>query len=261
MSEETRKVLEMVSQSTTTNESRSGLAVNRLARLAGLLYLILIPTSGVAFGLGQFLMAGNSAAAFARIQASHTLFRLAIVIGAVGFIDYLLLGLVLYKLLHPVGKAAAATMLAFVAVSVPVSLAAIARWVDVLSLLQSADSFSADTLHTQVMLALRGYNNLILVSAIFWGLWLIPLGWLVVRSGFLPRAIGVLLMLGSAFYVMAFAGPVFDPRYAETLVARIVGIASGIPGILGELATCLWLLIVGVRDQGATGKPRGEYDS
>lgn len=148
-----------------------------------MLYLILIPTSGVAYGVGKLLMAGDAAAAFARIQASLTLFRLAILLGAVGYINYLLLALVLYKLLHAVGKAAATTMVALVAVSVPVSLAAVARWVDVLSLLQSADSLSADTLHTQVMLALRGYNNLFQVSAIFWGLWLIPLGWLIVRSG------------------------------------------------------------------------------
>jgi hypothetical protein len=232
--------------------------MKRVARLTGLLYLILFPTSGVAYGISQLLMERGAAGALAWIQSNPTLFKLAIILGTVGYIDYLLLALAFHKLLHPVGKVAAQTMLAFVAISVPVSLAAIARWMDVLSLLESADSLNAETLRTQVLLAVHGYNNLFQVSAIFWGLWLIPLGWLVMRSGFLPRAIGVMLMLGSVFYVMGFIGPVFSSSYPATLVARIVGIASGIPGLLGgEVAICLWLLIVGVRDQRATERPLG----
>jgi uncharacterized protein DUF4386 len=236
----------------------SEFSMKRLARLTGLLYLILFPTSGVAFGISQLLMERGAAGAFAWIQTNPALFKLAIVLGAVGYIDYLLLALAFYKLLHSVGKVAAATMLAFVAVSVPVSLAAIAHWLDVLSLLESADSLNAETLRTQVLLAVHGYNNLFQVSVIFWGLWLIPLGWLVMRSGFLPRVIGMMLMLGSVMYVMGFIGPVFSSSYPATLVARIVGIASGIPGLLGgELAICLWLLIVGVRDPGVTERPLG----
>lgn len=238
--------------------TRAEFSVKRVARLTGLLYLILFPTSGVAYGISQLLMQHGPAGALAWIQTNPVLFKLAIILGTFGYIDYLLLALAFYKLLHPVGKTAAATMLAFVAVSVPVSLAAIARWVDVLSLLENADSLNPETLRTQVLLAVHGYNNLFQVSAVFWGLWLIPLGWLVVRSGFLPRAIGVMLMLGSVLYVMGFIGPVFSSSYPATLAARIIGIASGIPGFIGgELAICLWLLIVGVRDPGATEEPFG----
>src|SRR5215831_5823086 len=228
----------------------------RVARLTGLLYLILFPTSGVAYGISQLLMERGAAGAFAWIQMNPTLFKLAIILGTAGYIDFLLLALAFYKLLHPVGKTAAATMLGFVAVSVPVSLAAIARWLDVLSLLENADNLNPETLRTQVQLAVHGYNNLFQVSAVFWGLWLIPLGWLVMRSRFLPRAIGVMLMLGSVLYVMGFIGPVFSSSYPATRVVGIVGIASGIPGLLGgELAICLWLLIVGVHDSGAIERP------
>jgi hypothetical protein len=249
----------VMTKSNIATATSADFSTKRVARLTGLLYLILFPTSGVAYGISQLLMEQRGASgAFAWIQMNLALFKLAIILGVVGYIDYLLLALAFYKLLHPVGKVAAATMLAFVAISVPVSLAAIARWLDVLSLLQSADSLNADTLRDQVLLAVHGYNNLFQVSAIFWGLWLIPLGWLVMRSGFLPRAIGGMLMLGSVFYVMGFIGPVFSSSYPATLIARIVGIASGIPGLLGgELAICLWLLIVGVRDPGATKRPLG----
>jgi hypothetical protein len=139
-------------------------------------------------------------------------------------------------------------MLAFVATSVPLSLAAVARQVDVLSLLGSGQRLlppGGDQLPLQVMLALHSADKLFLVTTIFSGLWLIPLGWLVFRSGFVPRALGVLLMLGSFFYVSTFVGTVFDLNYANTLFARVVGISTGIPGVLGELGTALWLLIVG----------------
>src|SRR5262249_48156052 len=149
-------------------------AMKRVARLTGLLYLILFPTSGVAYGISQLLMNRGAAGAFSWIHTNPALFKVAILLAAVGYIDYLLLALAFYKLLHLVGKVAAATMLAFVAVSVPVSLAAIGRWLDVLSLLESAESLNADTLRTQVLLAVHGYNNLFQVSVIFWGLWLIP---------------------------------------------------------------------------------------
>ena len=87
----------------------------RVARLTGLLYLILFPTSGVAYGISQLLMERGAAGAFAWIQMNPTLFKLAIILGAISYIDYLLLALAFYKLLHPVGKMAAETMLAFVA--------------------------------------------------------------------------------------------------------------------------------------------------
>lgn len=226
---------------------------DKLARLGGLVYLILLPTCGFGmFGAARLVVAGNPAATLANIQASRTLFELAILLGAVGFIDFLVVGLVLYKLFSPVGKGAASLMLIFVAASVPLSLAAIARRIDVLSLLDAARGVSAlggDQLQVQVMLALHSSDNLMRISLIFWGLWLFPLGWLMFRSGFAPRALGVLLMLGGLWYVSIFVGTVFDPAYESTLFARIVGIVSGIPGQFGELGTALWLLIMGARER------------
>src|SRR5262249_35723325 len=126
-------------------------SMKQIARITGLLYLILIPTTGVAYGISQLLMERGATGALAWIQSNPALFKLAIILGAVGYIDYLLLGLAFYKLLHPVGKLAAATMLALVAVSVPIALAAIARWLDVLSLLSAADGLGPETLRTQVL--------------------------------------------------------------------------------------------------------------
>jgi hypothetical protein len=233
---------------------------NRLARFAGLLYLILLPTCGFGmFGAGRLVVAGNPSATFANIQTSRTLFELAILSGAVGFIDFLIVGLVFHRLFGPVSKSAANLMLAFVAVSVPLSLAALARRLDVLPLLDAARGLfviGGDQLPAQVMLALNGSDNLMRMSLIFWGLWLFPLGWLMFRSGFAPRALGVLLILGGFWYVCIFIGGVFNPAYESTLFARIVGFVSGIPGQIGELGTALWLLIMGARERNTAVETR-----
>ena len=244
----TATVMETAGKFTAPVRSEPDLLASKLARLSGFLYLISLPTLGVPFGVGQFLTSGDPRAALARIEAHLPLFRLVTVISVIGFIDYLLLALVLYKLLHQAGKTAATAMLALVAVSVPVSLSAVARWMDVLAFLGNPDRVGSEVLQGQIMIALRGYNSLISISAIFWGLWLIPFGWLVLRSGIMPRVIGILLMLGSVFYVASFVGTIFDPGYASTLTARIIGFASGLPSTVGgELAACLWLLIAGAR--------------
>ena len=220
---------------------------NKLARLAGLLYLILLPTTGLWYGTGRSLMAGDAAATLAKVQSSRTLFEIAIVAGAAGYVDYLIMGLVFYQLFRFVSKRAASLLLAFVAASVPLSLAAVARQIDVLSLLDGAPAFGSDQLQIQVIQALHSSNSLFLMTNIFSGLWLFPLGWLMFRSGFAPRILYIMLMLGGFFYVLGFAGPVFNADYENTVVGRIVGISCGIPGVIGELGTGLWLLIRGTR--------------
>lgn len=232
---------------------------DKLARLAGLLYLLLLPIAGFGFfGAAPLVVAGDSAATLGHIQASRTLFEFTILLGAAAFVLYLVVALVLYKLFSPVGKGAASLMLAFAAASVPLSLAALARRSDVLSLLDAGRVLSAlggGYLQTQVMLALQSSDNLMRMSVIFWGLWLFPLGWLVFRSSFVPKVLGVLLILGGFFYVFAFGGAVLNPAYDTTLFARIVGIISGIPDLTGELGLGLWLLIMGARDRKTAVRP------
>ena len=225
-------------------------ADDKLARLAGLLYALTLPTTGLWYGTGRSLTAGDASTVLANLEASRALFELSIVAGAVGAVIHLVLVLMLYRLFRPVGERAATLMLAFLAASVPLSLAAVARQIDILALLDGTRGLStlgSEQIQTQVMLAIRGYDSLFLTSAIFWGLWLLPLGWLILRCGFIPRVLGFLVLLGAPFYLLAFAGPVFDPAYQESLLASIVGIASGIPDLVGEVGTALWLLIMGKR--------------
>jgi Domain of unknown function (DUF4386) len=221
------------------------------ARLAGLLYLILLLTAGPAYFSGRLGVTGDAAGTLAGIQAGRTLFEVMIIAGVVGFVDYLILAAVLYRVFSRVGKNAATLMLIFVVASVPLSLAALARRTDVLSLLDGAKDLglSGDQLAAQVMLAMRSANGLMQLSIIFWGLWLFPLGWLILRSGFVPKVLGILLMVGGFFYILAFVGTVIEPAYDSTLFARIVGIISGVPDMVGELGTGLWLLVKGASNR------------
>lgn len=232
---------------------------DKLARLAGLLYLLLLPLAGFGFfGAARLVVAGDPAATLANIQASRTLFEFTIVVGAAGFVGYLVVALMLYTLFSDVSKGAAALMLAFAAVSVPISLAALSRRGDVLSLLDMGRALSAaggDALQVQVMLALQSSDSLMRMSVIFWGLWLFPLGWLVFRSGIAPRPLGVMLIVGGFFYVFAFGGTVLNPAYDTTLFGRITGIVSGVPDMLGELGLGLWLLVTGARGRKAAVHP------
>jgi hypothetical protein len=227
---------------------------DKLARAAGLLYFILLPTAGPAVFSGQLAVAGDAATTLANLQAGRFVFEILIVLGAIGFIDWLVIGVLFHRLFGPSSKTAANLMQMFIVASVMLGLAAFAKRMDVLYLLDSGSLLSADEMQMQVMFALNSSHHLMLASIIFWGLWLFPLGWLVLRSGFVPKVLGFLLILGGVWYVFAFVGTVFDPGYQNTLLARVLGIVSGIPSLVGELGTALWLLIMGARGQNATAR-------
>jgi len=126
-------------------------------------------------------------------------FRLSIVVGFAGYTLFLLLPLVLYKLLSPVNKTHAVLMVALSAVSVPISLVNLLNKLAVLTLIGDAtyrNVYSSGQLEGQVMFHLDSYSNGNMVASLFWGLWLLPFGYLVFKSGFLPKIIGVLLMFG-----------------------------------------------------------------
>ena len=216
----------------------------KTARTAGFLYLIVVVTGifNLIYVPSQLNVPGNALATVNNILASESLFRLGIVSGLVCYTVFLLLPFVLYKLLKPVDRNLAVLMVVFAVVTVPISLVSIVNKLDVLSLLSGADylqAFEADQLHAKVMLSLRAYSNGLLVSQIFWGLWLFPFGYLVFKSGFLPRILGILLMMGCFSYLISFFGRSLFP---ETVMPGFIML----PASIGEIGTCLWLIIMGV---------------
>lgn len=224
---------------------------NSIARLAGALYLLLIAAGFfyLKYVPSKLINWGNPAATVSNITSSETLFRFGILVGLIGYLLFLILPLVLHQLLSSVNKTHAILMVILAGISVPISFANMVNNFDVLTLIDG-DTYSkvlgADKLQTQLMLHLESYSSGNMLASIFWGLWLFPLGYLVFKSGFLPKVIGLLLMMGCFGYVFNFAGHLlFAHQYSKTGIGTIITI----PGSLGELSICLWLLIVGVKDK------------
>lgn len=229
---------------------------HRSARVAGLIYLIVVVTG--TFNLGyvpsQLIVQGEVAATMANIVAAEPLFRLGIVAGLVCYTAFLFLPFALYRLLRATHQGAAVLMVALAVVSVPISFVNLLNRFETLSLLRRADylqAFSTAQLQAQMMLSLDAYRNGLLVSEIFWGLWLLPFGYLVFKSGFLPRILGILLMMGCFGYLIDFFGSALFPGYAASILASY----ATLPASLGEIGTCLWLLIVGVHAPKKAGAP------
>ncbi|HSJ79131.1 MAG TPA: DUF4386 domain-containing protein [Erythrobacter sp.] len=230
------------------NGNSAARSEHRLARIAGILYLLLFPTAAPGIMSGQMAVAESPEATLAGIEAGQTMFAVTTVLGVAGFIVFLLLAYALRRLFHSRGPVLADVMLLLVIASIGPGLAAMAYRVDILVLLAQTGGVPAlapRELADTVALSLAGSNNAMQLAVIFWGLWLFPLGLLAYRSTFVPSAIGVLLMIGSPFYVLAFLGGVFDWASQYPALLMIVGVVFGIPTMLGEFGIALWLAIKG----------------
>jgi hypothetical protein len=217
-------------------------------RTAGLIYLIVIATGilSLAFVPSQLIVSGDAARTVENIAASQGLFRFDIVAGFICYVAFLFLPLAFYRLLSHVSLSGAVLMVLLAVVSVPIALGNLVNKLDVLTLLSGKAylaNYSADQLNAAVMLSLARYDSGVLVAKIFWGLWLLPLGYLVFRSGLLPKVLGILLMLGCFGYLVDVFGATLLSEYSSTNIARF----ARLPASIGEIGTCLWLVIFGAR--------------
>lgn len=222
---------------------------SKTARIAGLLYLIVVLCGilSLAYVPSVIETSKDGATLVAAIRSHETLFRLGIAAGLICYTAFLLLPLVLYRLLAPFGQNAAIAMVALATASVPIAFANMIYRINVLSLLGDEPGLAgltAAALEMQVLLSLESYWNGIFILKIFWGLWLLPFGWLLFRSRLIPRIFGVLLMAGCFGYLVAFFGRLLMPEFAELSFAGYISL----PGSIGEIGTCLWLLIMGARE-------------
>jgi len=216
------------------------------ARVAGLLYLLIAITGPfvLLYVPGKLFVPGDASATANNILAHVTLFKAYIVVGLLSELFFIALVLALYRLLHDVSRELAIVMVVLVLIDAPMAFLSVANQVATLAIVQGADFLSAFDQPQRNALAtlLINIDKLGLpVSEIFWGLWLLPLGLLVYRSSFLPRFLGVWLLInGIAYVIISFTG---------ILVPQHVGIVNTIafPILFGELAFMLWLVIIGAR--------------
>lgn len=215
-------------------------SINRTARLAGGLYLALMPFGffGIIYVPSVLLVPGDAATTSRNIMASEWLFRSGTVSHLIGQIIFIFLVLALYRLLKPVNKDHAVLMVVLVLLGIPIAFLNEVNHLAALRLLSSADdgAFTSTQLHAQAMLFLDMRRSGIFVTQVFWGLWLVPLGFLVFRSGFLPKLLGTLLVIAGAGYLIDSGTQLLFPGVATI----------GQFTFIGELLFPLWLLIKGV---------------
>lgn len=218
---------------------------SRCARWAGLTYLVVIVTGFFSLGYvpGKIAAPGNPQAMLANIVSHEALFRAGIASFMVEQVAFLLLPLLLFRLLSTVNRVAAVAMVAMAVTAVPIALVGVAYRLDALWLLTGAGALPTDTVNAMARLSLSSYGHAIFVANLFWGLWLLPFGYLVFKSGMLPRVFGILLILGAAGYLVDVFADLLLPLYAESTFSNYVHL----PAVLGEVGICLWLLVMGVR--------------
>ena len=218
------------------------------ARTAGLIYLVVVLTGIVSLGYipSHYINMNDAEFTFLQLIGNGLGFRIGIAAGFICYIAFLFLPLALYRLLSHVNRNAALLMVILAVVSVPISLLNLTNKLDILSILNLdayGTSMTQEQVQTAIMLSLEKYNNGIVIAKIFWGLWLLPFGYLVFKSNMLPKLLGVFLILGCFGYLIDVFGRTLFPEFPQSIFGGYVTS----PASIGEIGTCLWLLIFGVR--------------
>lgn len=216
------------------------------ARIAGVLYLIIFIVAPFAFEFGRtsVVVPGDAAATVDNIMASESVFRIGMVAESVVVLVEIVLAAILYVLLKPVSKVLSlATAFSRLAEAV-VQAVNLLTAVPALLLLGGAGYltvFEPAQVNALVLLFVDLNAFGILVWGVAFGFHLLLLGYLVYKSGFWPRILGILLLLAGLGYLAQSYGHMLAPQYDELLVTIVI--AAAVPG---ELAFTLWLLIRGV---------------
>jgi len=215
------------------------------ARRAGVVYFVMSAAGAPALlYLPRFVVAGDAAATARNIANGEQLYRLLMLGSLVGSTLFVVLGWSLYHLFEHVDRRQALLMLLLVLVSATLGIVDVALLSPPLVLRTQAGALSAFTSPQRdalsfALLKIRSVE--LAANESLWGWWLVPFGLLVIRSGFIPKIIGVFLLVASVGYVAMSTASIAFPAYVAA-VDRV-----GMILIQGELTVILWLLIKGAR--------------
>lgn len=215
-------------------------ATRRTARVAGGLYLSLVPLGIISFVYvpSRVVVAGNAAATASNIVESEWVFRLGTASHLLSQVIVVFLALALYRLLRPVNPDRAIAMAVLALLCVPISFVAEVNALGAAQILTSVGEVEATVgpRDAQAMQLLSMQRSGVLLAQVFWGLWMIPLAALIYRSGFLPRWLSAPVLIASAGYLLDSSAHVLLPGRAT--MSQFTAI--------GELVLPLWLLAKGV---------------
>lgn len=213
-------------------------SIKHLARLTGATYLLMIPFGilGILYVPNAILVTDDMVTTVSNVIANKQMFHFSIFASLVVQLIQIVLVLLLYKLLSHASKTAGIFMIAFIIPAVSIAMLNEVSLLAVGSLVSGAAyaaSFTAEQIQELVGLLFEIHQSGVFIAQIFWGIWLFPMGYLAYHSGYIPRIIGVLLMIGCFGYLTDSILFVLDVD---------VGFTVSEFTFLGEVLLPLWLV-------------------
>jgi hypothetical protein len=223
-------------------------AILRRSRIAGLWYLAMAITGpiGILIIPSALVVDGDAAATAAKLAASSSLWRLGILAYLISQLVFIPIVLSFRSLFASVDRALARLMTALVVAAVPLAILNLLGYAAPLLILDGGymAAFSQAQREALALLSIDLMRQGEILVGFFWGLWLLPLGILVWKSGWFPKVFAILLCLGGLGYLVdgtvALIAPAVRPAIAP---------AIGVTGFVGEVPFLLWLLIRGARSR------------
>jgi hypothetical protein len=209
------------------------------ARIAGLIGLIVLTTGSYAYTVSAKIIDYNDSLITAEnfINFEST-FRLGFVSGLLMQVIFIFYAIALYRLLSPINKLMSTLMMIFVLIPIPIFL---------INQLNQFEGFlfAQNQMNDNMMTALQLHKQGGYIVSIFYGLWLFPLGYLIFKSGFLPKLLGILLMIGCLGYLISFIQGYLFPNLVNTLWTNPFLVFTHI----SEILLMLWLIVMGVNKE------------
>jgi hypothetical protein len=220
----------------------------KIARMAGLWYLLFVifGAFGTMYVDSAVYVSGDAEATAGNILASGSIFRLGLAVAIAGYVCFLLTANALYKLFKPTDSHPARLMLIFVIVGVSISI--LSKTVShsaVLLLLNGSEylsTFDASQRHALAMMFFDVNKHVEMILSVFSGLWLLPTGLLILKSGLIPKVIGMLLIVACFCWIADALVFILFPNSPEIIRTALHAVVS-----LAEVSFILWLLIKGVK--------------
>ena len=228
-------------------------SLNAKARFAGFMYLLLMLSAPWSLLLlpSRFIVAGNAAATAQRILADPFTYRVLLFTDLITSITFIFLAWAMYTLFKDVNRKQAMLMVMMVIASATFSLAALVSLSAPLVFLSDTNFLAAFTkpqLDALAFGSIRLHTISIYIVYSFWGLWLFPLGILAMKSGFVPKILGWLLIVaGIAELIVCVVGMLY-PDYAHLAFKWTTPFDA-----VGEIGFMLWLLVMGAKERPNAG--------